>query len=57
MMNNTDDQLIRDLEHALTRLHDALLAMDLATARYGHALRRCQRLAGDAQALLDEADA
>lgn len=51
----TDAQLITALETASARLDDALWGLDLATARYGHALARCRRLARDAQALLEEA--
>lgn len=51
----TDTDLLTALETASTRLSDALLALDLATARHSHALARCRRLAGDARALLEEA--
>jgi hypothetical protein len=51
----TDTDLITALETAAARLDDALWGLDLATARYGHGLARCRRLARDAQALLEEA--
>lgn len=51
---------INDIDAAMAacqRLLDTITAMDLAVARYSHTLKRCQRLAGDARALLEEADA
>lgn len=43
-------------EAALQRLRDASLALDLTTARIAHRIARCRRLAGDARALLEEAE-
>lgn len=40
---------------ACRRLEDQVMALDLAVARHGHSLRRCQQLAGDIRALLEEA--
>lgn len=51
----TNAQLIAAAETATTRLQDACLTLDLATARHGHRLAHCRRLAGDARALLEEA--
>lgn len=54
---NTND-ITREIDAAMAacqRLQDQVMALDLATARYSHSLRRCQELAGDIQALLEEA--
>lgn len=52
---NTTAELITAAQQSLARLQDACLALDLATARQGHRLASCRRLAGDARALLEEA--
>ena len=43
-------------EAALQRLQDASMALDLSSARISHRIARCRRLAGDARALLEEAE-
>ena len=55
MNSTTTAELIATAEQSLSRLQDACLALDLATARRTHRLARCRRLAGDARALLEEA--
>lgn len=57
-MTNTTDQITREIDAAMAacrRLEDQVMALDLAVARHGHSLRRCQQLTGDIWALLEEA--
>lgn len=52
------NEITREIDAAMAacrRLEDQVMALDLAAARHGHSLRRCRQLAGDIQALLDEA--
>lgn len=44
------------LEAALLYLQNACLSLDLAQARFNQRLVCCRQLAGDAMALLEEAD-
>ena len=52
------NEITREIDAAMAacrRLEDQVMALDLAVARRGHSLRRCQQLAGDIRALLEEA--